>query len=289
MLTETERSLSEARPNQIDFERISSLHYLGNYVRRLPINLARMMENAYDWEHLPFVHASSFSSIDLIAGGAWGWRAKIGLPDGASATHQLLDLLVERDQHYWVSTVYSGPGTGIEIPTQATAIEENEIEVDVRFYLPEAPDNETGAEMILAYMQQQYATLYDEDQALMLGRQEALDDRTRWCESPLASQDILVGTLSELSPKDVHIVETPTGRYCVRHWEGSWLAHSAVCPHLLGPLNESAINDAGELICPWHGYKFDVRSGENIDQKCRALAPSPELVPRDGRLYLRPH
>ena len=98
MLTDTEQSLADARPNQVDFERIAGLHYLGNYVRRLPISLARMMENAYDWEHLPYVHASSFSSIDLIDSGNWGWRAKIGLPEGAPASHQLLDLLVERSK-----------------------------------------------------------------------------------------------------------------------------------------------------------------------------------------------
>ncbi|MEL6413965.1 MAG: Rieske (2Fe-2S) protein [Pseudomonadota bacterium] len=288
MLTETEQSLSEARPNAIDFDRVSGLHYLGNYVRRLPINLARMMENAYDWKHLPYVHSSSFSSIDLIDSGAWGWRAKIGLPDGSPASHQLLDLLVESDRHYWVSTVYSGPGTGIEIHTQATKIEDDEIEVDVRFYLPEAPDNETGAEMILAYMQQQYATLYDEDQGLMLGRQGALDDRKRWGAITPSATDVLVGATAELDPETVHTVEMETGRFCVRKHDGAWLVHSAVCTHLLGPLEESAINEHGQLTCPWHGYHFDLRTGENAEQKCRALATAPELIEHDGQLYLRP-
>ena len=288
MLTEMEQSLSEARPNAIDFERIAGLHYLGNYVRRLPINLARMMENAYDWEHLPYVHSSSFSSIDLIDSGAWGWRAKIGLPDGAPASHQLLDLLVESDRHYWVSTVYSGPGTGIEIHTQASKIAEDEIEVDVRFYLPEAPENETGAEMILAYMQQQYATLYDEDQGLMLGRQDALNDRQRWNASAPGSNDILVGSTAELDPESVHTVELENGRFCVRQHEGECVAHSAVCTHLLGPLDGSEINEQGQLTCPWHGYHFDLRTGENTEQKCRALATAPELIEHDGQLYLRP-
>ena len=288
MLTDTEQSLSEARPNTIDFDRIASLHYLGNYVRRLPINLARMMENAYDWEHLPYVHASSFSSIDLIDSGAWGWRAKIGLPDGAPASHQLLDLLVEIDRHYWVSTVYSGPGTGIEIHTQATTIDEDEIEVDVRFYLPEAPENETGAEMILAYMQQQYATLYDEDQDLMLGRQSALNDRQRWGAGAPSSNDVLVGAIADLDPDEIHTVELETGRFCVRQYQGEWLVHSAVCTHLLGPLDASQINDKGELTCPWHGYHFDLRTGENSVRKCRALAKPPELIESSGQLYLRP-
>lgn len=288
MLTETEQSLSEARSNTIDFDRIANLHYLGNYVRRLPINLARMMENAYDWEHLPYVHSSSFASIDLIDSGAWGWRAKIGLPEGAPASHQLLDLIVESDQHYWVSTVYSGPGTGIEIHTQATTIEAEEIEVDVRFYLPEAPENETGAEMILAYMQQQYATLYDEDQDLMLGRQGALNDRQRWSATTPDPKDVLVGTIVDLNPDDIHTIELENGRFCVRQHDGAWLVHSAVCTHLLGPLDASAINEKGELTCPWHGYHFDLRTGENREQKCRALATPPQLIEHDGQLYLRP-
>lgn len=286
MLTETEQSLSSDRPNIVDFDRISDLHYLGNYVRRLPVNLARIMENAHDWEHLPFVHASSFSSIDLISSGPWGWRAKIGLPGGASG-HQLLDLLVVSDKNYWVSTVYSGPGAGIEIHTQATSITTDEIEVDVRFYLPDAPDNETAGEAILAYMQQQYATLYDEDQTLMSGRQSALNDRARWAENSARPDDIRVGAISDLDPAEVRVVETETGRFCVRHWNGDWLAHSAVCTHLLGPLDESPIDKKGRLTCPWHGFQFDVRTGENTDKKCRALVKPPKLMDLDGVLYLR--
>ena len=63
MLTETEKDLCASRPNSVSYDRVADLHFLGNYVRRLPVNMARMMENAHDWEHLPYVHASSFASI----------------------------------------------------------------------------------------------------------------------------------------------------------------------------------------------------------------------------------
>jgi len=287
MLTETEKTLSETRPNSIDFERISRLHYLGNYVRPLSTNLARMMENAYDWEHLPHVHASSFSSIVLIASGRWGWRAKIGLPDNSTAEYQLIDLLVEKDKNYWVSTVFSGPGEGIEIHTQASAVSDQGIEVDVRFYLTEPPKNQATAEAILNYMTKQYATLYDEDQVLMSGRQDALDDRSRWEVGSVEKSDVLVGSISDLNPKHVHVIETGEGRYCVRIWQENWIVHSAVCPHLLGPLDGSAVDSDGAITCPWHGYKFDVTSGDNVDQKCRKLASPPQLIESDGALYLR--
>lgn len=286
MLTEIEHAKSASRPNQVDYDRIAGLHYLGNYVRRLPTNMARMMENAYDWEHLPYVHPSSFSSIDLIDSGNWGWRARIGVPGGLEPTYQMLDLLVDAEKNYWVSTVFNGPGEGIEIHTQATTLSVDELEVDVRFYLPEAPDNEAAATAILSYMQTQYATLYDEDVDLMQGRQSALEDRSRWRDGDTGVTEIHVGRVSDLDQTLTHTIETETGRYCVRLWQGEWIVHSAVCPHQLGPLQDSEIDAEGRLTCPWHGYMFDAVTGDSKSQDCPALAKAPDLVERDGELFL---
>lgn len=286
MLTEAERTKADARGNSIDYERISGLHYLGNYVRRLPSNMARMMENAYDWEHLPFVHPSSFASIDLVDSGPWGWRARIGVPGSLEPTYQMLDLLVDAEKNYWVSTVFNGPGEGIEIHTQATTLSEEEIEVDVRFYLPDAPGDEASAAAILGYMQAQYATLYDEDIDLMQGRQSALEDRSRWRDRSADQSEALVGALSDLDPAKPHTVETATGRYCIRYWQDRWIAHSAVCPHQLGPLQDSEIDEGGLITCPWHGYTFNAETGESQDGACSALAKAPDLVERDGNLFL---
>ncbi|MBO6689021.1 MAG: Rieske 2Fe-2S domain-containing protein [Henriciella sp.] len=286
MLTEAERTKADARGYSIDYERISGLHYLGNYVRRLPSNMARMMENAYDWEHLPFVHPSSFASIDLVDSGPWGWRARIGVPGSLEPTYQMLDLLVDAEKNYWVSTVFNGPGEGIEIHTQATTLSEEEIEVDVRFYQPDAPGDEASAAAILGYMQAQYATLYDEDIDLMQGRQSALEDRSRWRDRSADQSEALVGALSDLDPAKPHTVETATGRYCIRYWQDRWIAHSAVCPHQLGPLQDSEIDEGGLITCPWHGYTFNAVTGKSQDGACGALAKAPDLVERDGNLFL---
>ena len=283
MLTEEELGLTRERPNEVNHETLSELHYLGNYKRRLSTNMTRMMENAYDWEHLPHIHASSFASIDLIDEGRWGWRAKIGLPGGG---HQLLDLLIDLPKNYWVSTVYFGPGIGTQIHTQATTLNAEEIEVDVRFYVPTAPSDEAVGEAILTYLSDQYRQLYDEDIELMSGRESALNDRSRWRSNSSNSDAILVGQIAELDREKTHIVETKTGRYCVRYWREEWIAHSAVCPHLLGPLDDSEIDADGTITCPWHGYRFDVNSGENIGGQCNALAPAPRLEMRAGALYL---
>lgn len=113
------------RSKTIDYDQLSSLHYMGNYERILPVSITRMIENAYDWEHLPYVHPSSFAAIEHIESGPWGWRAKTTLPHkaGKPTISQHIELLVDRSRNYWATTVIDGPGAGMQIHTQARPTE----------------------------------------------------------------------------------------------------------------------------------------------------------------------
>ncbi|MFT6163942.1 Rieske (2Fe-2S) protein [Zhongshania aliphaticivorans] len=45
------------------------------------------------------------------------------------------------------------------------------------------------------------------------------------------------------------------------------------CPHREYPLRSSDV-EGGELVCPQHGYRFDIRSGELLaasEEPCRSL------------------
>ncbi|MGB7409171.1 MAG: Rieske (2Fe-2S) protein [Pontixanthobacter sp.] len=261
----------------------SGLHYLGNYVRTMPVSLHRMMENAYDWEHLPFIHPSAFASIELIDQGEWGWQCRTTLPAAAGGGEQELQLLVDRARHYWATTVLSGAGEGVQIHTQATANNAHSIEVDVRFYLPQPPQNQAQGSAILAYLQNQYAGLYDEDEALMSARQTALDNR-EWDGSGNPRQ-IDLGRAVELDKTVTHSVALANGAFTVRYDDGEWIAHASQCPHMLGPLADAAIVDK-HIVCPWHNYAFAVRGGEEREQRCGALPEPPSLTIRDGRLIV---
>jgi nitrite reductase/ring-hydroxylating ferredoxin subunit len=37
--------------------------------------------------------------------------------------------------------------------------------------------------------------------------------------------------------------------------------YSRVCPHMGGPLDQGRI-EGEEITCPWHRYRFDLRTGE---------------------------
>ncbi|MDN3646295.1 Rieske 2Fe-2S domain-containing protein [Pontixanthobacter aestiaquae] len=246
-----------------------------------------MMENAYDWEHLPFVHPSSFAHIELIDEGEWGWRCKTTLPPAAGGGEQVVELLVDRPNHYWATTVMEGTGEGVQIHTQATqksADDPRAIEVDVRFYLPQAPETEEQASMILGYLQAQYKMLYDEDEALMSARQDALDKRKEARKAAPETADL--GPETELDRGMSHPVELSSGRFVVRHHKGEWITHAAMCPHMLGPLGDADISKDGTITCPWHAYRFDLADGAEQEGRCGALPSPPVIRLVDGHLFI---
>jgi hypothetical protein len=132
----------------------------GSYSRSLGASLERMFENAVDWEHLPWLHASTFSSIGCEDAGPWGFRAVVGLVGGDDEVG--LELLLDRDAGRWVSRT----SDGTEIWTVATATGKRTCRVDVTFHVPVK---------LVPYYERLYAQLYDEDESMMIGRQQYLD------------------------------------------------------------------------------------------------------------------
>ncbi len=47
---------------------------------------------------------------------------------------------------------------------------------------------------------------------------------------------------------------------CVANVNGVYAAVDNVCSHRGGPLGQGVIMD-GKLICPWHGWQYDVVTG----------------------------
>ncbi len=62
-------------------------------------------------------------------------------------------------------------------------------------------------------------------------------------------------------------------------------AVSAVCPHAGGPIADGDI-DAGLVVCPWHGWSFDVTTGEcNVDPG--TTLPVYEVSVQDGAVTVK--
>lgn len=249
------------------------LAHVTNYTRELPINLDRMYENAIDWEHLPFLHSSTFSEINVIESGDWGWIADAYLTPKSRFNKMTLELRVDRSKNRWITKTLSGFGKGTEIWTHAIPVSENKIRVIVDFYVPKLPS------FLMAQYAGQYkalyAQLYDEDLWMMAGRQHQLNNLDKARNTPPETSKVL-GRLSDIQEEVPFTFEFNHQSYRLVDMEDTLIAHTLSCPHMLGPLQDADITE-GILRCPWHGYEFDLRTRKCISgQKCK-LAPAPMI------------
>src|SRR5438270_9001446 len=64
-------------------------------------------------------------------------------------------------------------------------------------------------------------------------------------------------------PQRGHVLQLSVGdrALCVANVDGAIFVLDGICPHEGGPLGEGTIED-GRVVCPWHAYALDVRTGE---------------------------
>lgn len=56
---------------------------------------------------------------------------------------------------------------------------------------------------------------------------------------------------------------TGDGTFCVARVQGQVAVLDNTCPHEGGPLGEGMIQ-GGRVVCPWHGWSFDVKTGAEL-------------------------
>ncbi|GHO84007.1 Rieske (2Fe-2S) protein [Dictyobacter formicarum] len=66
---------------------------------------------------------------------------------------------------------------------------------------------------------------------------------------------------------------------------GEVFALQATCPHKNGPLADGMIGD-GKVVCPLHGYKFCLATGEPLGNTCGALKTYEVSLDANGEILL---
>lgn len=266
------------------------LQVAATYRRVVDASSERVWENVRDWEHLPWLHASSFSRIELEDGGSWGWRSALGVRlSGDRIASSRLELVIDEggEGSRYVSRTLEGTGAGSEIWTRVEPRTAHQTAIEVEFHLPEERP-EALAKLGIRYTRL-YRQLWDEDEAMMIGREAQLRRPRRLPRASRPGEEIRVslGSVEGLRVRLPHRVEIAGRSFRIVERDGELVAHATTCPHLLGPLEESARRD-GELVCPWHGYRYDLRSGRSCDGRNLRLETPPrvELDDDSGRVEL---
>lgn len=72
---------------------------------------------------------------------------------------------------------------------------------------------------------------------------------------------VTVAQVDQIPPGTCRTVEIEGIFLALCNVNGNFLAVDNTCPHAGGPLGEGTMD--GEVVeCPWHGWRFNVRTGE---------------------------
>lgn len=64
-------------------------------------------------------------------------------------------------------------------------------------------------------------------------------------------------------------------RICVVLREGRLLGVADRCTHNGESLSKGTVNYLGDIICPWHGYRFSLKTGREANEQSADLATYP--------------
>ena len=117
--------------------------------------------------------------------------------------------------------------------------------------------------------------------------------------------EVAVGRLSDLPDGDCRIYSLDTIEVGIFRLGDRVIAYENVCPHAGGPVCQGKIFNRVEevlaadmksrglrfsndrhVVCPWHGYEFNIETGCHPGDQTVRLTPIPVDV-RDGEIFVR--
>ena len=64
---------------------------------------------------------------------------------------------------------------------------------------------------------------------------------------------------------------------CIANVNGTFSAMDNVCPHRGGPLGQGMI-EGGKVVCPWHGWAWDAKTGAAEQNPATKVAIYPVKI-----------
>lgn len=69
-----------------------------------------------------------------------------------------------------------------------------------------------------------------------------------------------VADVNEVSPGQGLVVDVDGNQIAIWNVNGTYYAFQNICPHRGGPVGDGELED-NTITCPWHGFRFDLRTG----------------------------
>ena len=101
------------------------------------------------------------------------------------------------------------------------------------------------------------------------------------------SEFVPVAKVSEIPDPGKKLVEVDDRLVAVFHVGGQFYALDDVCTHDGGPLAEGQL-DGYQIICPRHGARFDIRTGEALTMPATEPTAAHEVKIEGDTVLVRP-
>jgi 3-phenylpropionate/trans-cinnamate dioxygenase ferredoxin subunit len=79
---------------------------------------------------------------------------------------------------------------------------------------------------------------------------------------------VKVATIDEMTSQPARCIEVEGEKVALFKSDDAFCALSDTCTHRGGPLSEGEV-EGTEVTCPWHGAKFDLRTGAVLGPPAR--------------------
>jgi nitrite reductase (NADH) small subunit len=98
------------------------------------------------------------------------------------------------------------------------------------------------------------------------------------------SARIRVAGVGEIEPGEGRVVDAAGRAVALFNVEGHYYAIDNTCPHRGGPLGDGDLEGA-VVACPWHAWRWDVRTGANTNNPAVKLASYP-VTEESGGIFI---
>jgi nitrite reductase/ring-hydroxylating ferredoxin subunit len=85
-----------------------------------------------------------------------------------------------------------------------------------------------------------------------------------------------------LNRESIGSFEVNGEKVCIVKFGNQWFGFASTCPHAGALLLEGYIDEAANVVCPVHSYKFSIKNGRNAEGEDYRLKTHPVECRRDG-------
>ena len=85
----------------------------------------------------------------------------------------------------------------------------------------------------------------------------------------------------DVGPGEARVVEVGGRTLALFNVDGRYFVIDNTCAHRGGPLGEGDV-DGCVVVCPWHGWRWDVTTGVNVNNPAVKVACFPVTVEAGG-------